>query len=390
MDAKINPYTPGAGTRPPALTGRDRQLEQFELLLDRLQIGRSERSMLINGLRGVGKTVLLNTFKDMAQERGWYAAKLEIRHDTDLRMTVSKVASRLLVEMSLVERLKERTTKAFRVLKAFSLKTPEGFQISVDVDPLVGSADTGDLEYDLAELFLELGRTAMEAGTGVALLIDEIQFLDRSEFEALIHALHEVAQENLPLAVTGSGLPSIPRLAAEAKSYAERLFLFQKLDSLPSDAASDALTIPAMNSGGVSFEPEAIERILELSDCYPYFLQEYGKHSWLIAKGTEITLADIEAAHPRVLSDLDEGFFSVRYQRATPAESRYIAAMASLGDGPQDTSAITRLLGFEKPAQTSTVRAELLDKGLIYASGRGQVDFTVPHFGDFMRRTVPF
>lgn len=385
MDARRNPYTPGAGTRPPALTGRGRQLDQFELLLGRLRNGRSERSMLIDGLRGVGKTVLLNTFKDMAEEQGWYAAKLEIRHDTDLRVTISRVAHRLLLEMSTSERIKDRANKALRVLKSFSLRTPEGFELSLGVEP-AGTADSGDLEYDIAELFLELGQTALEGGTGVALLIDEIQFLNRQELEALIHALHEVAQAELPLALTGCGLPSLPRLAGEAKSYAERLFLFQSVGSLDSAAASDALTIPAVNAG-VQFEPAAVEAILELSDRYPYFLQEYGKHSWLIAKDEAITDRDVEEAHPRVLSDLDDGFFSVRYQRANPSERNYIDAMAGLGDGPHPTREINQALGFSKPAESSITRAELIDKGLIYASERGFVEFTVPHFADFVRRS---
>ena len=387
MDARLNPYTPGAGTRPPALTGRDRQIDQFALLLERLQVGQSERSLLIDGLRGVGKTVLLNTFKEMGQERGWYAAKLEIRHDTELRVTIAKVAHRLLLEMSVTERIKERATKALGVLKSFSLRTPEGFELSLGVEPS-GTAGSGDLEYDLAELLVELGRTAQEDGSGVVLLIDEIQFLDQWELEALIHALHEVAQENLPVAMAGCGLPSIPRLAGEAKSYAERLFIFQSLDSLTVEAAADALTIPAAPKD-VTFEPDAIARILELSDRYPYFLQEYGKHAWLVATDSVITAGDVERAHPRVLSDLDDGFFSVRYQRATTSERNYITAIASLGDGPQETSAVTAALGFSKPAQTSKVRAELIDKGLVYAPDRGLIEFTVPHFADYVRRTAP-
>lgn len=384
MDARTNPYTPGAGTRPPALTGRDGQIDQFELLLARLAKGRSERALLIDGLRGVGKTVLLNTFKDLAIEQGWSAAKLEIRHDTELRPAMARIVFKLLQDLSAVERTKERVRKAMQVLKSFSLRTPEGIEIGFGIEP-AGSAGSGDLEYDLAELLVELGETARDAGTGVALLIDEIQFLDRPELEALIHGLHEVAQGNLPIAFAGCGLPSIPALAGEAKTYAERLFLFQSVSSLARNDAEEALTIPAVNLG-VEYEQSAVDRILELSEGYPYFLQEYGKHAWLKASNNTITAEDVELAHPRVLGDLDDGFFSVRYERATDAERLYIQAIAGIGDGPQTTADVSQRLGHKTLQQSSSTRANLIGKGLIYAPKRGQVDFTVPHFADYVRR----
>jgi len=389
MDAVTNPYTPGAGSKPPALMGRDAEIDQLALVLARLELGRHEKSMLINGLRGVGKTVLLNTFKTMAQEQGWYSVKFEIRHDTNLRATIVRHTKRLLLDMRRTERLKAQATRALRVLKAFSIKTPDGFEFGVDVEAMVGTADSGDLEIDLGELLAELGRTAQEDGKGVIFLIDEIQFLNRSDLEALIAALHHVTQDELPVAIAGGGLPTLPRLAGEAKSYSERLFMFPRLGTLTSEAASLALTIPAERLD-VEFEPDAVELALELSDGYPYFLQEYGKHAWTIGKNSKITRQDVADAHPRVLSDLDEGFFDVRLRRVTPRERRYIAAMASLGDGPQETSSINELLKRTNPGSTSPIRAELIDKGLIYSPARGTVDFTVPHFADFMRRTAPF
>jgi len=291
--------------------------------------------------------------------------------------------------MHRTERLKDRATRALRVLKAFSLKTPEGFEIGIDIDALAGTADTGDLEIDLGELLAELGRTAQANGTGVIFLIDEIQFLNRTELEALIAALHHVTQDELPVAVVGGGLPTLPRLAGEAKSYSERLFMFPRLGSLTHEAASQALTIPAERLN-VVFEPDAVKLALELSDGYPYFLQEYGKHSWTVGHDSRISRKDVEDAHPRVQSDLDEGFFDVRLQRVTPRERGYISAMASLGDGPQGTSSINELLERTTPGSTSPIRSELIDKGLIYSPARGTVDFTVPHFADFMRRTAPF
>jgi hypothetical protein len=384
MDARTNPYAPGAGTRPPALRGRDRQIDQFDLLLNRLADGRSERSLLIDGLRGVGKTVLLSTFKDMAVEKGWYAAKLEVRHDTELRQALARAALKLLRELSAIERMKERVRRASQVLKSFSLRTPEGIEIGVGIDT-AGTAGSGDLEFDVAELMLELGQTAQEAGTGVALLFDEIQFLDRTELEALIHGLHEVAQANLPLAFAGCGLPSTPALAGQAKTYAERLFLFQGVGSLDRKDAQDALTIPAA-SLKVRIDQAAVDQIIDLSDGYPYFLQEYGKHAWLVANDSEITAKDVRRAHPRVLSDLDDGFFSLRYQRATESERRYIRAIADLGDGPQTTADVGTALGHESLQQGSSTRADLIGKGLIFSPRRGQVDFTVPHFADYVRR----
>lgn len=388
MDALSNPYTPGAGTKPPALTGRDEQLGHFELLLGRLERGRPERSMLITGLRGVGKTVLLTTFEDMALGRGWFPALSEIRHDTELRPLIARMSRRVLLAMSRAERVKDRVRRALGVLKAFSVRTPEGFELSIDVDALTGTADSGDLEEDLSDLLVELGQAAKDAGSGVIFLLDEIQFLDQRSLEALISALHRIAQRELPLALVGGGLPSIPRLAGEAKSYAERLFTFPRIGSLSEAAATEALILPAREEA-VEYEGAAVERILELSEAYPYFLQEYGRHVWQVATQSPIGAEDVERAHPTVQSDLDEGFFTVRFERATAAERRYMAAMAALGDGPQESGQVARRLGFADTAKTSVIRSNLIDKGLIFSPEYGLVDFTVPHFAEFMRRNFP-
>lgn len=385
MDALGNPYTPGAGTKPPALAGRDRELAHFELLLGRLERGRPERSMMISGLRGVGKTVLLTTFEDVALERGWVPAFTEVRHDTELRPLMARMARRVLLAMSRTDRVKDRVHRALGVLKAFSLRTPDGFDLSVEVDALTGTADSGDLEDDLSELLLEMGRAAQEAGSGIVLLLDEIQFLDRAALEALIAGLHRVAQRELPLALVAGGLPSIPRLAGEAKSYAERLFTFPRIGSLTDAAAAEALVRPAREEG-VEFSDGAVESVLELTEAYPYFIQEYGRHAWQAATESPIDREDVERARPSAQADLDEGFFTVRFERATTAERRYMAAMAALGAGGQASGQVAQRLGYSDPAQASVVRANLIDKGLIYSPDYGVVDFTVPHFAGFMQR----
>lgn len=389
MDALTNPYTPGAGTRPPALTGRDDQLAHFELLLGRLERGKPERSMLISGLRGVGKTVLLTTFQDLALDRGWFPAFSEIRHDTELRPLIGRMARRVLLAMSRVERVKDRARRALGVLKAFTVTTPDGVELSIDVDVLAGIADSGDLEDDLGDLLVELGQAASEAGSGVVFLLDEIQFLDQASLEALIAALHRVAQRELPLALVGGGLPSIPRLAGEAKSYAERLFTFPRIGSLTEAAATEALVLPAREEG-VEFDESAVERILELSEAYPYFLQEYGRHVWQMAAESPISQKEVERAHPNVQADLDEGFFSVRFERATAAERRYMSALAALGTAAQESGHVAQRLGYSDSTQASVVRSNLIDKGLIYSPEYGLIDFTVPHFAAFMQRNFPF
>ena len=344
--------------------------------------------MLISGLRGVGKTVLLSTFEDMALERGWVSAFGEIRHDTDLRPLMARMSKRVLLAMSRGERVKNRVSRALGVLKAFTIKAPDGFELSADVEALVGVADSGDLEEDLGDLLLELGRAAEEAGSGVVFLLDEIQFLDQASLEALIAALHRVAQRDLPLTLVGGGLPSIPRLAGEAKSYAERLFTFPRIGSLTESAASEALVLPARDEG-VELEDAAVERIVELTEAYPYFLQEYGRHVWQVAAETPIRVGDVERAHPNAQEDLDEGFFTVRFERATPAERRYMAAMAALGPGARESGRVAKRLGMSDPTKASVVRASLIEKGLIFSPEYGLVDFTVPHFAGFMERNFP-
>lgn len=343
--------------------------------------------MLVTGLRGVGKTVLLNRFEDIAREQGWFPASAEIRANTKLAPVVARLARRTLLEMSRTERFKDRAMSALRVLKAFSLSVGEA-ELRIDVDAVAGRADSGDLEEDLADLLIELGETARDCGSGVVFLMDEAQFLSREDLEALIAAIHRATQRALPVTAVGAGLPLLPRLAGEARSYAERLFDFRSIGTLSRSASDAALLLPAREEG-VGWTVEALELVFNYSEGYPYFLQEYGKHAWLRASDDPITGEDVRTAHPAVLAELDEGFFHVRIERATEAERRYMSAMADLGDGPQRSGAIADRMGASGSQAISLTRDTLLKKGLVFSPSHGYVDFTVPQFGAFIRRNYP-
>lgn len=388
MDPVRNPYTPGAGSKPPALEGRDEELEAFRILVKRLLLGRPEKSLLVTGLRGVGKTVLLNTFKGIAEENGLRTAIYEITHESDLPLLVARMARRVILSLSAYERMKARARRALGVLKAFTLKLPEGAEIALDVEAMVGFADSGRLPEDLADLFVALGEAAREHETGVVFLFDEIQFLPTKHLEALISAIHRVSQESLPLTVVGAGLPQLPALAGDAKSYAERLFSFPQIDRLPEPAARKALDIPAEREGA-SFEPEASAAIVAFTRGYPYFLQEYGQRVWNLAKGPRITADDVARAEPLVQAQLDENFFRVRMARSTETEIRYLSAMAALGKGPYRSASVAKKLN-RKIESVAPIRSRLIAKGLIYSPDHGVTEFTVPRFDDFLRRNYPF
>jgi hypothetical protein len=388
IDPILNPYAPGAGSRPPALTGRDEEIESFRILLARLRAGRSEKSMLVTGLRGVGKTVLLNTFEAIAEEDGFRTAKSEITHETDFRPLIARMARRALLAISPANRMRERARRAAAVFKAFTLRLPEGFELGVDVEALVGRGDSGDLGEDLSDLFVVLGEAAADHETGVVFLLDEVQFLAPAELEALIAALHQVSQRELPLTLVGAGLPQLPALTGAAKSYSERLFRFPAIDRLPDFAAREALELPA-RAAGVGFRPRATDKILALTDGYPYFLQEYGKHVWNVANGPEITPADVDQAHDVVQLELDESFFQVRIGRASQIELAYLSAMADLGQGPFRSGDIAAKLGRTGAASTAPTRGRLIEKGLIYSPSYGLTEFAVPHFQEFLQRRFP-
>lgn len=387
MDPVQNPYTPGAGTRPPALVGRDPELDRFQVFVRRVHARRPEKGLIITGLRGVGKTVLLNTFADIAESEGFITANSEMTEGSDFAAAMARMSRRALLGLNPADRLRDRVKRALGVLKAFSLKLPGGVEIAIDVDALRGRADSGVLEDDLADLFVEIGETALDEGKGVLFLLDEIQYLDERELAALISAVHRVAQQALPLALVGAGLPQLPALAGEAKSYAERLFDFPLIGSLSTIDALEAIEKPAHDLG-VEFEADASRRIVQLSEGYPYFLQEYGKHVWNTAARSPIEVADVRRAQPQVQTQLDENFFRVRVDRATRAERRYMRAMAELGGGPYRSGEIAEELDV-RVTSVGPTRAKLISKGFIYSPAHGHGDFTVPQFDDFMRRNFP-
>jgi hypothetical protein len=381
-----NPYTPDAGARPPALAGRDRELQHLQSIIAQLSAGGTERHLLITGLRGVGKTVLLNEFEVMCQQAGWPAETKEVGRNSSVAVLVGRSARRALLQMSARKRVGERVRQALRVLKAFEVTLPGEVKLRLDVDAAVGQADSGELAEDLRDVLTAVGQAAAEAGLGFALIVDEVQNLSRDDYEALIMALHRAKQRNLPVAFVAAGLPLIPTLTAEAKSYAERMFLPASIGALTPDAARDALILPARRQG-VEWARPALARVLDYTDGYPYFLQEYGRWAWAQGDGERITAQDAERALTVVEDELDESFFEGRIGRLTDRERRYIAAMAELGDGPQSSAAVARKL-VRAPKTVSPVRDALIQNAVIYAPERGMVDFTVPHCSRFVRRRL--
>ena len=388
MDPLVNPYSMSAGNPPRALTGREAQKQQFRTMLGRLAREMNEPSMIVFGLRGVGKTVLLLEFESIADASGWTAPDpIEIRSDTDFRAELADAAYQALLRLDRRRALGDRLKTFTRLLSGFKVGASIEGSVEFSFDPSAVGGGSGNLERDLTNLFVELGETARAHETGVVFLIDEMQFLKREEMEAVAAAMHRMSQKQLPIALAGAGLPQLPGLMVDAKSYAERLFSYPEIGPLSPDAARQALFEPAQ-AEGVGFEDDALQRIVELSGCYAAFVQAYGKETWNMAPGSPITLADVQAAEPVVQAKLDEEFFHVRFEKATPAERRYMAAMADLGDGPYKTGDVAGRLG-GRASSSSVHRDSLIKKGLIFSPDHGQVNFTVPHFSPFMRRRYP-
>jgi AAA ATPase domain len=388
MDAYRNPYTPGAGSRPAALTGRGREIERFMVTLGRLSRGAPEQGLVIHGLRGVGKTVLLNKLEEVAIEAGWVTSFAEVRRGDDFRGIVARGlfnAIRQLDAHGIGNRALARLKSAFTSFSA-TLTSDGAVKFGFEVAPIRGVADSGDLETDLVEMFQELGRAAKQGHTGGAILLDELQLAERGDLEALIAAMHRVSQKALPVSLVAAGLPTLPGEMAEAKTYAERLFSFPSLGALAEGDARSALILPA-RAESVEYEEQALESLLDRAGGYPYFLQEWGRGVWDAAVTNPISLEDVEAAVPEVERKLVQDFFAVRLARTTPAERRYCAAMATLGDGPRESAAIAQALGYPSVQAASPLRASLIDKGVIYSVGRGELDFTVPRFAAFLRET---
>lgn len=389
MRAQDNPYTPNAGAQPPALVGRDAELQAFELLLARMLRGHTEQSMLVTGLRGVGKTVLLTRFEELAREGGWTTVEAEITKNSDFGDRMAGLVRRALLELAPRARWKERAARAAAVLRSFQLTARSDGSVTAgfEVEPAEGFADSGRLDEDLTDVFVALGEAAQEHRTGVVFLFDEVQFLKITEFEALIAAIHKTVQRQLPITLVGAGLPQIPRLAGEAKSYAERLFTFPRIGKLSDEQAREALAGPAERLG-VRFEPEALALVTRQTEGYPYFLQEYGSALWNQIEDPTVTADDAAIAQVAVEAKLDDGFFQVRVERTTELERRYLRAMAELGPEPQRSKDVAAMLG-RTSEQMAPTRSRLIDKGLLYTPGHGLAAFTVPQFDRFMRRTYP-
>jgi hypothetical protein len=385
VDPIGNPYTPNAGSRPPELAGRDAELEQFRVLVGRLKRGATEQSMIIRGLRGVGKTALLNAFEDRAESEGFLTFYHELTPDSALVAEIARDVERALAQLKLSARAMKSVRDAFEHLGAIELTGPEGFGLAVDIR----QADEGTISRDLSELFLVLGEAAAGKKTGVVFLLDEVQFVSKLEYRSLISALHRATQKNMPVTVVAAGLPQIPRLTGEARSYAERLFTFPVIASLSENDARAALVEPARHHK-VDYEDGAIACALSWTGGYPFYIQQLGKHAWNLAEKSPILKEDIEAAMPIAQAALDRSIYEVRIQRVTDRERRYMRAMAELGRGPYRSGDVAGKLGLNT-SEVSVLRQRLLDKGLVYATeDYGRVDFTVPRFDEFMRRYMPY
>jgi hypothetical protein len=392
VDPVRNPYAPGAGQRPPELAGRDRELAQFDVVLERIARGRPERSLVLTGLRGVGKTVLLNALRSQAITRLWGTGKIEARPEQSLRRPVTAALHMAVRELAPRHRAPDRIDDFLGVLKAFALRSnPTGgkirdrWQPGIDLPATHGRADSGDIEIDLVELFTDAASIATDVGAGIALFIDEMQDLEPDDVSAICAACHELSQTGAPLIVVGAGLPHLPSVLSASKSYSERLFRYVRIDRLDRPAADHALLAPAEREE-VTFTPDALDALYAAADGYPYFVQAYGKVTWDAAPASPITPEDVKMAAPEAESELAVGFFGSRYERATPAEREYMRAMATLshGDTPVNTSDVAVSLG-RKPSSLSPARDSLIKKGLIYSAERGTIAFTVPHFGRYLR-----
>ena len=389
MDPIRNPYAPGAGQRPPELAGRDTELAAFEVVLERAARGRPERSVILTGLRGVGKTVLLNALRSAAVRAGWGTGKLEVRPDQPIRRPISAALHMAIRELG----QGQQADQVLGVLRSFAQKGPaeaklrDRWQPGIEAAAVPGRADSGDIEIDLVELFGDVGGLAADAGRGIALFLDELQDLTPPDVSALCAACHELSQNRLPLIVVGAGLPHLPAVLSASKSYSERLFRYSAIDRLDRPAAYRAWELPATEEDA-GFTPEALAELYQLTGGYPYFVQAYGKAVWDIAPVSPITPADVLMAAPEAEAELAVGFFGSRLERATPAEREYLHGMAEVAEQLDQqsvpTAAVAELLG-RKPQSLSPARDALLKKGLIYSGERGRIAFTVPHFGRYLR-----
>ena len=390
MNPLSNPFSPGAGNQPPELAGRAHLLRQVEILLARIKAGRSEQSMFMVGLRGVGKTVLLNRVREIAQTQGYQAVMIEAHENKSLPQLLLPQLRQTLFALDRMQDVSQKVKRGLRVLRSFigAVKVKVGdAEFGLDIDAETGAADSGDLEADLAELFVAVGEAAADRSTAVAIIIDELQYLTEVEMSALIMAIHRVAQRGLPLVLISAGLPQLVGLAGKSKSYAERLFTYPEVGALSMEDAAQALQGP-VTSQGISFTPEALVEVHRVTQGYPYFLQEWGYQSWNLAAHSPIDLALIQQTTVSSTERLDSSFFRVRFDRLTPREKDYLCALAEMGTGNQRSGGVAERLGVR--VQTiAPLRSSLIKKGMIYSPAHGDTAFTVPLFDQFMLRTMP-
>lgn len=390
MDPIRNPYSPGAGSPPPELAGRDALREQLRVALARIRQGKQAKSVLMVGLRGVGKTVLLDQIRKDAEEKGMYALRLEAPENKSLPALLAPQLRQTLLRLSRVQAAKDGARRALRALAGFAraLKVSyKDIEVGLDYEPEPGLADNGDLEIDLTALLEQVGIAARDAGSAVIMFIDELQYVRESQLGALISALHRCAQSNLPLTLVGAGLPQLRGMTGNAKSYAERLFDFPTIGPLTNAEAKLAVVKPA-RAEGVDYDSDAIAAIISKTGGYPYFLQEWGKHAWEAARNSPITAKDVKIASITAIAALDESFFLVRFDRLTPTEKTYLRAMSALGAGPHRSGDIADRLG--RPVSSfGPVRRSLIAKGMIWSPNHGDTAFTVPLFDEFMKRIMP-
>ncbi len=390
MDPVRNPFAPGAGTPPPELAGRDDLLETIRVALARVRTGKPAKSVMLVGLRGVGKTVLLDRMRMQAERSGIHTLRLEAPENRSLPAIIAPELRQALLKLSLDARAKEFARRSLRALagfaKALKVKYAD-IEVGLDLEPEPGLADNGDLEHDLQALLETAGLAAQKAGTALCLFVDELQYVKEPELAALITALHRTAQRELPVVLVGAGLPQLRGRMGDAKSYAERMFDFPEIGPLTPQAARHALAAPA-RSEGVEFTVEALERIITETRGYPYFVQEWGKHAWDAADASPITLGDVEQASRTAIAALDDSFFRVRFDRLTPSEKRYLRAMAELGPGPHRSGDVADQLR-KNVTSLGPTRAKLIEKGMIWSPEHGDTAFTVPLFDEFMRRIMP-
>jgi len=389
MDPRRNPFAPGAGTRPPELAGRDTLLERTAIALDRIRAGRAARPGILYGLRGVGKTVLLTTMRDAAEGEGMTIVAIEAPENRSLPGILVPALRAALLRLDRMKQASEGVKRALRALAGFAkLKVKyEDLEVGLDFEPEPGLADSGDLDADLVDLIVTVGEAASERSSAVILVIDELQYVPEEQLAALISALHRASQKQLPVTMIAAGLPQLLGQMGRAKSYAERLFEFVAVGPLDRDAAREAIQLPVEREGE-TIEEGALDAIVDQTQGYPYFLQEWGKHSWDVAAASPVTRADVELATRSALAELDASFFRVRFDRLTPAEKRYLRAMATLGPGPHRSGDVADALNV-KVSSVAPTRNSLIAKGMLYSPAHGDTAFTVPLFDAFMRRVMP-